>query len=74
MRIRFLGAARQVTGSCYLLDAERIKILVDCGMFQEREFTYRNWEPFPFSAEEIDYVLLTHVHLDHSGLIPKLVK
>jgi metallo-beta-lactamase family protein len=74
MRIRFLGAARQVTGSCYFLDAGGVKILVDCGMFQEREYSYRNWEPFPVPPEQIDHVLLTHVHLDHSGLLPKLVR
>jgi len=74
MKIKFLGATRQVTGSSYLLDGEGVKILVDCGLFQERAFSYRNWERFPVPPEEIDYVLLTHVHLDHSGLIPKLVK
>lgn len=74
MKIKFLGAARQVTGSCYLLDAGELKILVDCGLFQERDYSYRNWEAFPFPPNRIDYLLLTHVHLDHSGLIPKLVK
>jgi metallo-beta-lactamase family protein len=63
-----------VTGSSYLLDAGGLKMLVDCGLFQERDYSYRNWEPFPFPADQIQYLLLTHVHLDHSGLIPKLVK
>jgi metallo-beta-lactamase family protein len=74
MKIKFLGATRQVTGSSYLLNGEGIKVLVDCGLFQERAYSYRNWERFPVPPEEIDYVLLTHVHLDHSGLLPKLVK
>jgi metallo-beta-lactamase family protein len=74
MKIRFLGAARQVTGSSYLLDAGGVKILVDCGLFQERDYSSRNWETFPVPADQIHYLLLTHVHLDHSGLIPKLVK
>ena len=74
MKIRFLGATRQVTGSSYLLDADGVKILVDCGLFQERDFSSRNWEAFPVPPDQIHYLLLTHVHLDHSGLIPKLVK
>ena len=74
MKIKFLGAAGQVTGSCYFLEAGGLKILVDCGLFQERDFAYRNWNHFPISPDQIDYILLTHVHLDHSGLIPKLVK
>jgi metallo-beta-lactamase family protein len=63
-----------VTGSSYLLEDPGIKILVDCGMFQERNYFNRNWEVFPVPANQIQYVLLTHVHQDHSGLIPKLVK
>jgi metallo-beta-lactamase family protein len=74
MKIKFLGAAGQVTGSCYFLEAGGLKILVDCGLFQERDFAYRNWNHFPIPPGQIDYILLTHVHLDHSGLIPKLVQ
>jgi len=74
MKIKFLGAARQVTGSSYFLDAGGVKILVDCGLFQERDYSYRNWEAFPIPPGQINHVLLTHVHLDHCGLIPKLVK
>ena len=74
MKLKFLGATRQVTGSAYFLEAGGLKLLVDCGLFQEREFSYRNWERFPVPPDEIDYILLTHVHLDHSGLIPKLVR
>ncbi|PIX23259.1 MAG: MBL fold hydrolase, partial [Deltaproteobacteria bacterium CG_4_8_14_3_um_filter_45_9] len=72
--IRFLGATRQVTGSSYFLDAGGVKILVDCGLFQERDYSHRNWEAFPVPPDQIHCLLLTHVHLDHSGLIPKLVK
>jgi len=74
LKIGFYGAAQQVTGSCYLLEENGLRILVDCGLFQERDFRSRNWEPFPFSPRNIDYLLLSHVHLDHCGLIPKLVR
>jgi metallo-beta-lactamase family protein len=74
MKIKFLGATRQVTGSSYFLDAGGVKILVDCGLFQERDYSYRNWKGFPVPPDQIKHLLLTHVHLDHSGLIPKLVK
>ena len=62
MKIRFQGATRQVTGSSYFVDAPGVKILVDCGLFQERDYSYRNWQPFPVHPEQIDYLLLTHVH------------
>jgi metallo-beta-lactamase family protein len=74
MKLTFLGAARQVTGSCYLLEAGRLRLLIDCGLYQERSFLSRNWEPMPVAASNVDYLLLTHAHLDHSGLIPKLVR
>ncbi len=74
MKIKFLGATRQVTGSSYFLDAGGVKILVDCGLFQERDYSYRNWDAFPVPPDQIDHLLLTHVHLDHCGLVPKLVK
>jgi len=74
MKITFLGAARQVTGSCYFLEAGGMKVLVDCGLYQERPFLERNWDPFPVPPGEIDVLLLTHAHLDHSGLIPKVVR
>jgi metallo-beta-lactamase family protein len=73
MKIQFLGATRQVTGSRYLLEVNGLRILVECGLFQEREFLGRNWAPFPISPRKLDYVLLTHSHLDHAGLLPKLV-
>ena len=72
--LQFLGAAQNVTGSCYYLQANGTKLLVDCGFYQERHFRYRNWEPFVIPPKQIDVVLLTHAHLDHCGLLPKLVK
>ena len=74
INLSFLGATRNVTGSRYLVEANNIKFLVDCGLYQERDFLHRNWEPFQVPARELDAVLLTHAHLDHCGLLPKLVK
>jgi metallo-beta-lactamase family protein len=74
LRLRFLGAAGQVTGSCFLLETGGQRLLVDCGTFQERPTLDRNWEPFPVPPDSVDAVLLTHAHIDHSGLLPKLVK
>ncbi len=74
MKLQFLGANRQVTGSRHHLDTGDEKILVDCGMFQERPYLDRNWEPCPVPAGQIDAVILTHAHLDHCGLLPKLVQ
>jgi len=73
VRLQFLGASRQVTGSRYLLDAGGMKTLVDCGMFQEREHLERNWEPSPVPPQQLDTVVLTHAHIDHCGLLPRLV-
>ncbi|MBN2239784.1 MAG: MBL fold metallo-hydrolase [Dehalococcoidales bacterium] len=73
-KLSFLGAAQNVTGSRFLLEANNKRILVDCGLYQERKLKDRNWEPFPFDPASIDAMLLTHAHLDHCGLIPKLVK
>lgn len=73
MKLQFLGGVGNVTGSSHLLDVNGTRILVDCGFFQEREFQGRNWEPFAFDPASLDVVLLTHGHLDHCGLLPKLV-
>ncbi|HPP05078.1 MAG TPA: MBL fold metallo-hydrolase [Spirochaetota bacterium] len=75
MKLIFNGAAKTVTGSCYFLETENSKILIDCGMFQgEKELRERNYLDFNFKPEEIESVLITHAHIDHTGLLPKLVK
>ena len=73
LKLSFLGAARNVTGSRYLVEAGDVRFLVDCGLYQEREFRDRNWAPFLVPPATLDGVLLTHAHLDHCGLLPKLV-
>jgi metallo-beta-lactamase family protein len=74
IKLTFLGAAENVTGSRYLLDVNGRRLLIDCGLFQEHDLKARNWEPFPVPPSSIDAVLLTHAHLDHCGYLPKLVR
>lgn len=73
MRLTFLGAAGMVTGSCYLLEAGGLRLLVDCGLFQGKEEEL-NTAPFPFHPATLDGVVLTHAHIDHSGRLPLLRK
>ncbi|MBU1657835.1 MBL fold metallo-hydrolase [bacterium] len=68
------GAAQTVTGSCHLVKIGSIRILVDCGMFQGTGGSKKNYEPFEFEVQKIDYLILTHAHLDHVGRVAKLVK
>lgn len=73
--IQILGAAGTVTGSKYLIETEGKKFLVDCGLFQGlKELRLLNWEPLPIDASTIDFVLLTHGHLDHVGYLPRIVQ
>lgn len=75
VRLKFLGAARSVTGSKYLLQADQHTILIDCGLFQgQKELRLRNWTSLPIRPSEIDVVVITHAHIDHIGYLPRLIK
>jgi metallo-beta-lactamase family protein len=75
LKLTFHGAARTVTGSCYLIETDDVKVIVDCGMFQgSRTMSELNYRPFPFDPTTITAMLLTHAHIDHTGVIPKLTK
>ncbi len=75
LTLQFWGAAGEVTGSCFLLQVGKHRLLVDCGLIQGRPADEaRNRQPFPFPAEQLDAVILTHAHLDHSGRLPLLLK
>jgi metallo-beta-lactamase family protein len=75
VKLQFCGAARTVTGSSYLLDTGKYKILIDCGAFQGDEQSEQlNYEPFPFDPSTLDFVIVTHAHFDHTGRLPQLVK
>lgn len=75
INVHFLGAAGTVTGSKFLVETEDVQILIDCGLFQGlKELRLKNWEDLPVKAEDIDYIILTHGHLDHTGYLPRLKK
>jgi metallo-beta-lactamase family protein len=75
MKLKFCGATRTVTGSCFYIDTGSFKFLVDCGAFQGDDQTEKlNYEPFPFDPGQLDAVFLTHAHFDHSGRLPILIK
>jgi metallo-beta-lactamase family protein len=70
-----MGGAGTVTGSRFLLEIDRFRLLIDCGLFQGlKELRLRNWETFPTDPAKIDAIVLTHAHIDHSGYLPKLIK
>lgn len=74
LKLIFLGAAQNVTGSRYFLETNDTRLLIDCGLYQERDFRARNWDSFPVPPDSLDAVVLTHAHLDHCGLLPKLLR
>ena len=75
IRVRFLGGAGSVTGSKYLVEIDDFKVLIDCGLFQGlKELRLRNWDALPIDPVEINTVVLTHAHIDHSGYLPVLCK
>lgn len=74
MRLHFMGANRQVTGSRYCLEAGGKELVIDYGLFQERPFEQRNWDPCLINPSDVEAVCLTHIHIDHSGLLPRFVK
>ncbi len=75
MKLTFCGANQEVTGSCYLIETEHAKVVLDCGMFQGSKYSEeKNYLPFPFDPASIDALVLTHAHFDHTGRIPKLYK
>ncbi|MEB0302502.1 MBL fold metallo-hydrolase, partial [Mucilaginibacter sp. 5C4] len=74
MKLTIHGAARQVTGSMHLLQVGQYKILIDCGLDYEKDHNVMVNEDFGFRPEEIDVVILTHAHIDHSGNLPTLVR
>lgn len=75
MKIKFLGAAQIVSGSCHLVTTDSASFVIDCGMFQGgKDVKDHNYKDFAINPAQLDFLLLTHAHIDHSGLIPKLVK
>src|SRR5215217_946091 len=73
--LHFLGAAGTVTGSKFLLEHDGKQVLVDCGLFQgQKELRQRNWEPLPLPARDIDAIVLTHAHIDHTGGLPRVIR
>jgi len=75
MKVKFLGAARAVTGSCFIIETDKARFAIDCGMHQgSAEIEKRNWDISVYDPQHIDFFLMTHAHIDHSGLLPRMVQ
>ncbi|MEI6314865.1 MAG: MBL fold metallo-hydrolase, partial [Syntrophus sp. (in: bacteria)] len=75
MKVKFMGAARTVTGSCFIMETGGHRFAIDCGMHQGNgEIERRNWETKIYDAAKIECILMTHAHIDHAGLLPRIVK
>ncbi len=75
MKIKFLGAAKEVTGSCFIVETDKARFAVDCGMHQgNSEIEKRNWDVGVYDPAHIDFFLITHAHIDHSGLLPRMTQ
>ncbi|MEN6375150.1 MAG: MBL fold metallo-hydrolase [Smithella sp.] len=75
MKITFLGAARTVTGSCYIIETGKVRFAVDCGMFQgTADMEKRNWDTSIYDPAHIDFFIITHAHIDHTGLLPRMTQ
>ena len=75
MKVQFLGAARTVTGSCFIVETDRARFAVDCGMHQGSDaIEKRNRDMTPYDPARLDFILITHAHIDHSGLLPRVVR
>jgi metallo-beta-lactamase family protein len=75
MKVKFLGAAREVTGSCFIIETDQARFAVDCGMHQGgADVETRNWDTEAYDPSHIDFFLITHAHIDHSGLLPRMVQ
>ncbi len=75
MKVKFMGAARTVTGSCFIIEADGRRFAIDCGMHQgNKEIEKRNWETANYDAAGLEFILITHAHIDHAGLLPRIVR
>jgi metallo-beta-lactamase family protein len=74
LKLKFLGATRTVTGSCFYIECNNLKVLIECGLYQGDDAEETNKAAFDFSPSEIDFIFITHAHLDHSGMLPKVVR
>ncbi|MBN1365606.1 MAG: MBL fold metallo-hydrolase [Syntrophaceae bacterium] len=75
MKIKFLGAAREVTGSCFIIETDKVRFAIDCGMHQgSAEIEKRNWDTEAYEPANINFFIITHAHIDHSGLLPRMAQ